>query len=267
MNIELTDENLEYIAFVARQYCNIYDDCYGDLAVATALHHFKNRITQIEDPEKLFLYTNTDELQASIKKYNLNPDKFWLLILFLKDFTNSCFGATNIYDEISVGENVEKILKMLDSPFRDDCELTISNGKESATINAVFIEKLVLNRSIEELKSIYPMVKVSKNNKPYHKIKFFMELLDYFLNQYDATYTTTNDGTKDWGFTAKILYLANLVDEHKYFSGYEDIVTKKGNTIRNKAYYIGKELKNSTKTLRDTSDRHKSDYCYIPEPE
>jgi len=268
MDIELTNDNLEYITFVARKYCNLYEECYGDLAVATALHVFKKRITQIEDPEKHNLYNNTEELQGSIKKYNLNPDKFWLLILFLKDFTNSCFGATHVFDKVSVGENAEKMMKMLaNAPFSADCEITISNGKESATINATWVEPLVLRTPIEKLKNIYPMVKVSKNNKQYHKIKFFMEKLDYFLFNYDNTYSLVNEGTKNWEFTAKILYLANLLDDYKYFSGYEDIVTVAGRTIRNKAYYIGKELKNHTKTISDTADYHKSPYCFIPDPE
>ena len=266
MDIELTNDNIEYVAFVARKYCNLYEECYGDLAVATALHVFKKRITQIEDPEKYNLYNNTEELQASIKKYKLNPDKFWLLILFLKDFTNSCYGATHVYDNISVGENAEKMIQMLgNAPFSADCEITISNGKESATINATWVESLILSKSIEELKGIYPMVKVDPNNQINHKIKFFMEMLDYFLLHFDSTYSKETKNTKDWEFTAKVLYLSHFLDATKYFYGYEEVRTPQGQLLREKAKYIGKTLKNATKNLKDTSERYKSDYCFIPD--
>ena len=266
MDIELTNDNLEYITFVARKYCNLYEECYGDLAIATALHIFKKRITQIEDPEKHNLYNNTEELQGSIKKYNLNPDKFWLLILFLKDFTNSCFGATHVFDKVSVGENAEKMMKMLvNAPFSADCEITISNGKESATINATWVESLVLNTSIEKLKHIRPMVKVDPNNQIHHKIKFFMDMLDYFLVNYDLTYSQVSKGIKDWEFTAKCLYLANLLYESKFYTGIELWEDKVKGTKQEMVAPVGKYLKNRTKNLKDTSDRHKSDYCYIPE--
>lgn len=268
MDIELTNDNMEYISFVARKYCDPIKTGCGDLATATAIYYFKQRVETIEDIKMHELYLSSNEMQDSIKNYNLDFYKFWLLILFLKDFTSSCFGATHVFDKVSVGENAEKIMKMLaNAPFSADCEITISNGKESATINATWVEPLVLRTPIEKLKNIYPMVKVSKNNKQYHKIKFFMEKLDYFLFNYDNTYSLVNEGTKNWEFTAKILYLANLLDDYKYFSGYEDIVTVAGRTIRNKAYYIGKELKNHTKTISDTADYHKSPYCFIPDPE
>ncbi len=263
MNIELTKENLEYITFVARKYCNLYDECYADLAVATALYQFKQRITQIEDSEKYELYTNTEKLQESITKYNFDSNKFWLLVLFLKDFTDSCFGSTLVFNQISVGEEMEKMMKMLDSPH--DCKITISNGKEAATINAVWLESLMFKKTIEEMKSIYPLKKVDSNNQSFHKIKFFMKMLDYFLMNYNTTYSHTNKGIKDWGFSAKVLYIADLLNDPKFYTGTKIWV----DDVKNKEYEttvpVGKLLKNWTKNLKNTADRHKSAYCYIPE--
>ena len=266
MDIELTTDNLEYISFVAQKYCDPYDTGCSDLVIATAHYYFMQRIGIVEDSKMYDLYLNTDNMQKSLRKYHLNPNKFWLLILFLKDFTNSCYGATHVYDNISVGENAEKMIQMLaNAPLSADCEITISNGKESATINATWVESLILSKSIEELKGIYPMVKVDPNNQINHKIKFFMEMLDYFLLHFDSTYSKETKNTKDWEFTAKVLYLSHFLDATKYFYGYEEVRTPQGQLLREKAKYIGKTLKNATKNLKDTSERYKSDYCFIPD--
>jgi hypothetical protein len=61
------------------------------------------------------LYKSTETMQAKIEKYNFDSEKFWLLLLFLKDYTESCFGESYVFDSESMADNLKKMLNILES--------------------------------------------------------------------------------------------------------------------------------------------------------
>ena len=165
------------------------------------------------------LYKSTETMQAKIEKYNFDSEKFWLLLLFLKDYTESCFGESYVFDSESMADNLKKMLNILESW---NCELTISNNKESAHINAMFIRKelkeLLLTLPQKTPINSYPCIGTVENNVLWHKVKFFMDMLDYFLDSYLPAYKDNSSGRKDWKFVAQILYIVGYLEDKKYLT-------------------------------------------------
>ena len=219
------------------------------------------------------LYKSTETMQAKVEKYDFDTEKFWLLLLFLKDFTESCFGESWVFDEVSVADNIKKMLDMLDA---STCELSISNKTESAHINTLFIKDGLKELLLSYLQSgntnIYPCVRTTQDNVLWHKVKFFMDMLDFFLvNNIPANANKTSN-RKDWTFTAQILYIVGYLEDKKYLVGYE--VTERtlkdidGNTTvkmeETPVKDVGKYIKDNTKCCKVTPNRNKSCYCYNP---
>lgn len=270
MDIELTKENLEYVAFVARKYCNLYDAGWEDAVVENALDLFCRRVNNIKCSTKYDLYKSNQDLQTKIQKYGYDTNGFWLLLLFLYDFTESCFGANYIFDKVSVGESIDRMLTMLDA---NNCEMTISNGVESAHMSTWLIKdglKALLSSTKPDADKYYPFVKTTEDNVLWHKIKFFMEMLDYFLTSHTPNSLRANTGRKDWLFVAQALFLVGYLSDEKYFKGYERVKHTKndldGNSTETEDLMplkgLGKFLTDNTKLCKDSANRQKSNYCY-----
>lgn len=272
MDIELTKKNLEYIAFVARKYCNLNNAGWEDVVVENALDLFCRRLNNIKCASKYDLYKSNLDFQANIQKYGYDTNGFWLLLLFLYDFTESCFGANYIFDKISVGESIDRMLTMLDA---NNCEMTISNGTESAHMSTWLIKdglKTLLSSTKPNADKYFPYVKTTEDNVLWHKVKFFMEMLDYFQINHVSTSPQTNTGRKDWLFVAQALYLVGYLSDDKYFKGYEltkhtktDLdgnITETDDVMPLKG--LGKFLIDNTKHCKDSANRQKSNYCYNP---
>jgi hypothetical protein len=273
MEKKFTADDLSYIGFVARKFCNLCESGWENYVVENAWDLFKWRVDKIDCASNYDLYKSTESLQEKIKKYDFDTEKFWFLLLFLKDYTESCFGESFVFDSESMADNINKMLKILESW---NCELTISNPKESAHIDAMFIR--------EELKEIlltlpqktridsYPCIGTVEDNVLWHKIKFFMEMLDYFIESYSPAYKDKTSGRKDWPFIAQILYIVGYFEDKKYLVGYEvkerirkdldggtKVVTEK-TTFKG----VGKYIKDNIKCCTAKPDCNKSYYCYNP---
>ena len=273
MNIELTRDNLDYIAFVALEFCNLCGNGCDEYIIETATNKFYHRVDQIDCASNYELYKSTNSIQHRIKDHNIDPDKFWLLLLFLKDYTESCFGESMVFDKMSVGKNVMNMLEMLNSGV---CKMTISSNTKSAQISTLFIKEELkellqnLREKETEIDNIYPYTETTEDNVQWHKNKFFIDMLDYFLSNHTANNGSGKSGRKDWILIAQSLYLVDYLKEEKYLNGY-DIVTQKrtdidGNVsiVRNKVQLkgLGKYFTDNTKHLADTSKRRKSLYCF-----
>ena len=273
MEKKYTADELSYIGFVARKYCNLCEPGWEEYVVENALDLFQWRIGMIDCASNYDLYKSTETMQAKVEKYDFDTEKFWLLLLFLKDFTESCFGESWVFDEVSVADNIKKMLDMLDA---STCELSISNKTESAHINTLFIKDGLKELLLSYLQSgntnIYPCVHTTQDNVLWHKVKFFMDMLDFFLvNNIPANANKTSN-RKDWTFTAQILYIVGYLEDKKYLVGYE--VTERtlkdidGNTTvkmeETPVKDVGKYIKDNTKCCKVTPNRNKSCYCYNP---
>ena len=274
MEIELTRDNLDYIAFVELEFCNLNNNCCEDYIIDTATNKFYHRADHIECASNFELYKSTESIQNRINELQLDSDKYWLLLLFLRDYTDSCFGESLIFDTVSVGKNVKDMLAMLNS---DVCKLTISTNDKSAHINTIFIrnELKELLQNLQKKKEIdidhtYTSVGTTEDNVPWHKIKFFIDMLDFFLVNYTTKNNSGKKSRRDWQLIAQSLYLVDFLEEEKYLNGY-DVVTQKrtdidGNVsiVKNKVQLkgLGKYFTDNTKHLADTSNRRKSLYCF-----
>lgn len=269
MDIELTNENLEYVSFVAKKFCHLYGKDCEEIVVVNALDIFQHRVDLIECVSNYALYKTTSEIQTTIEKYGYNTDGFWLLLLFLRDYTDSCFGTFPVFDKLSTGKNIDKMLAMLENPL--SCHMTISNGKDSAYIHAADIhehlkELLLAMKQNTSIGSQCLCIGTKTNTVLWHKIKFFMDMLDYFLTSYSEKVSKR----KDWIFIAQALYLVGYFTDEKYLYGYERIARPKKDidgkvTISEETTPLkglGKYLTDNTKHLKDTANRQKSRYCY-----
>lgn len=273
MEKKYTAEELSYIGFVARKFCNLCGAGWEEYVVETALEKFEHRIDKIECASNYDLYKSTETLQDKIEKYDFDSEKFWLLLVFLKDYTESCFGESYVFDSESMADNLKKMLNILESW---NCELTISNNKESAHINAMFIrdelKELLLTLPQKMHINSYPCIRTVEDNVLWHKVKFFMEMLDYFLESFTPTYKDKTSGRKDWKFIAQILHIVGYLEEEKYLVGYEvkerirkyldgdtEVVTEK-TALKG----VGKYIKDNIKCCTATPDCNKSCYCYNP---
>ena len=273
MEKKYTADDLSYIGFVARKFCNLCESGWEEYVVENAWDLFERRVDKIDCSTNYDLYKSTETLQAKVRKYEIDADKFWLLLLFLKDYTESCFGESFVFDSESMADNIKKMLKILESW---NCELTISNKNESAHIDAVFIreelKELLLTLPQKTPINSYPCIGTVEDNVLWHKVKFFMEMLDYFLDSFTPAYKDKTSGRKDWPFIAQILYIVGYFEEKKYLVGYEETERERkdlygGTKIileRTPVKGVGKIIKDNTKRCKATPARDKSYYCYNP---
>ena len=273
MEQKYTADDLSYIGFVARKFCNICESGWDEYVVENACDLFKRRVDKIDCASNYDLYKSTETLQVKVRKYEIDADKFWLLLLFLKDYTESCFGESFVFDSESMADNINKMLKILESW---NCELTISNQKESAHIDAMFIreelKEILLKLPQKTRIDIYPCTGTVEDNVLWHKVKFFMEMLDYFLDSFTPAYKDKTSGRKDWPFIAQILYIVGYFEDQKYLTGYEETERIRkdldGGTIviteQTPFKGAGKYIKDNTKCCKVTPNRNKSYYCYNP---
>ncbi len=273
MEKKYTADDLSYIGLVARKFCNFCESGWEEYVVENAWDLFERRVDKIDCSTNYDLYKSTETLQAKVRKYEIDADKFWLLLLFLKDYTESCFGESFVFDSESMADNIKKMLKILESW---NCELTISNKNESAHIDAVFIreelKELLLTLPQKTPINSYPCIGTVEDNVLWHKVKFFMEMLDYFLDSFTPAYKDKTSGRKDWPFIAQILYIVGYFEEKKYLVGYEETERERkdlygGTKIileRTPVKGVGKIIKDNTKRCKATPARDKSYYCYNP---
>lgn len=266
MSNELTKEGLEYVAFVAPKFCNEFGDEYDSMAISHVTNLFCSRLrsedadlSKICSPEKKELYLSDHDLQTSLTEYGLDPEKFWLLILFLADLTNTFYGEFLVFEDTTIKDKISKMEKMVED---STCKMTLDNGEDSVTIDLSLFDS-ELRSFVHALAGAkvflesYKATEFKTDERPPHKIKTFMDMLDYFLNNYNETYLFQRKGRKDWLLTAKILYLVGFYGDESFFSDSEG-------SYRNSLKYVGKEIKDMTKNCADSAHRENSCYMFIP---
>ena len=298
--MELTTNNLEYITFVAKEYCypnkqqlKDYDAIRDaeDMVIFVAISQFKQRYATLmeEFKEAYDTYSSNNEIQNTLNIYKLNTDKFWLLFLFITDFTNSCFAYSQQNEKCTIRETVNKMSQLINKEGQKDYSLTLSCEEEKiSSSNPLlialfedFCTKLSDNNDNLLDTTYYRTLEVIENKVRTKKTKFFVELFRYFL--YNYTNVTTEQPSR-MSFIGKFLYLAKIVGENKefYYTGYkltsitpETPVTKffikqYGTVIwRDKEYIkipedVGKDIADTIKKCLNNSPISTSNYCCAP---
>lgn len=293
--MELITDDLEYIIFVAREYCypnkQQLKDCDAirdaeDMAVSIAIPQFKQRhpILMKEFKEAYDTYLSNDEIQNTLTIYGLNPDKFWLLFLFITDFTNSCFIYSQQNEKYTIRETAKKMSQLINKEEVKNYSLTLSCVEETiSSSNPLlialfedFCAKLSDNNDTFLDTTYYKTLEVVEDKVKTKKMKFFVELFRYFLyNRVEARQPSK------MSFIGKFLYLAQIVEEEKefYYNGYfatpitpknKFLVKRYGTiTIKDKEFIkepvdIGKDIADTVKKCTDYTPISTSNYFCAP---
>jgi len=266
-----TSEDLSYIAFVARGCLyNHFKPWYQEQAITFALDLFKKRVSRIDCNSNYVLFKATESLQLKLSTRNFDADKYWLLLLFLYDYTESCFGEYPVFDSYSVADRLGTMIALLDSGQK--CKLTISNQEESIDLDAKYIKKDLKTLLLKLLGTpkfhYFPFVGKEENKVTWHKIKFFMKMLDYFIQNFQQDQLQNKRKRKDWLLYSQSLYLVGYLNDIKYLNGYTltkrkiKKLDKPDKTIEQKTPLkdLGKFFTDNTKNIKDTAIRSKSKY-------
>ena len=267
-------EDLEYIRFVAPKFCNKFGEGYDFMTICHVLDLFCARLqsetselSKICSPENKELYLSDEDLQSSIVKYGLDPEKFWYLILFLSDLTNTFYGEYITFEETTIKSKLGKMEEIVE---KSTCKMTLDNGVDSVTIDMTLFNS-ELKTFVHTLAGVKEQLDLScaksfeMDDRLPHKIKTFMDMFDYFLNNFNEAYIHQRKGRKDWTMTAKVLFLVGYLKEYKGFEGIESAMMSKDKEHINSLKYVGKMIKDMTKNCSDSAHRENSCYQFIPD--
>lgn len=265
---------MSYIAFMIREH--LYGICYPwyqDLCVNKAIDLFKKRVNKIKYATNYDLFMSTESLQKKLEDKKLDSDKFWLLLLFLYDYTESCFGEYPVFDSYSVADRLGTMISILDSG--QNCKLTLSNQEKSIDIDAKYMKKELKTLLFELLQKpnlhYHPFIKKDRIDVIWHKIKFFMEMLELFLANNQSTMVKKKYARKDWLLISQSLYLVGYLKDKKYLDGYtierqNRVNIDKPNSVTETKVplrKLGKYLTDNTKNIKSTAIKHKSRYHHL----
>lgn len=284
--MKLTEENLEYVTYVAREYCHLpeLNDEYSKLSAAThAKSIFKARYETLEQDyqESYQIYNQNDKIKSTIDIYGLNPDKLWLLFLFITDLSDSCFAENVDVEEYTIYDFCKESIAMIEQ--EENIKITVTSSEKQISLsNPSFVAAFRLLCQIESCQ----YTEIARNGRYYQtaldekgknttkKIKFFVEMFRFFLDNH----VTVRKPSK-MTFIGKFLFLAKFVLDESYLTEYHLVPITKRNryfakiygtvTINDKEYIkepidTGKRIADNIKDCSDTAPTGHSNY--IDEP-
>ena len=255
---------LEYVWKVENGYINNGDDCCSPIELAIFVNRYIE--TKLTDDEKyarhIEIYPSTTlesakeyysertkldtsfkdkffeskEVKNTIKAFNLDLDKFWYLLLFVKDYVDDCYtneAKIGISEVEKVKEMAEKILEATeiiikkkgekDYQIQDEYTLSILNASVKHFIKnykhiietsgdnreelKIKLEELGLKRTIWDNNPILFEENVSFKNS--HKIRLFADILQYFLKDLKADKKLMGKCSKE-DSADKLLFISRL---------------------------------------------------------
>lgn len=125
-----------------------------------ALFIFQERYNsgEIICPYKYKDYIADKDLQATIKGLNLDPEAFWLLVMFCLDYAcDVCFSGYEFAD--SVGEQIAKLLSVLSDEKDSSTKISAKSGRNKVIIS----NKQVISKIEEWIRQGYESEKTSLN--------------------------------------------------------------------------------------------------------
>ena len=266
---------LEYVWKVENGYINNGDDCCSPIELAIFVNRYIE--TKLTDDEKyarhIEIYPSTTlesakeyysertkldtsfkdkffeskEVKNTIKAFNLDLNKFWYLLLFVKDYVDDCYTNApkiGLSEVEKVNEMAEKILeateiivkKKGEKDYKIQEEYTLSILKYSVnyfikTYNIIEnienreernakLKELGLNGTIMNGNPILFEEKVSFEDS--HKIRLFADMFQYFLKDLKADkklmgrHTTREDSTDRLLFISRLAYIVGYANEEYY---------------------------------------------------
>lgn len=114
-------------------------------------------------------YMKNTDLQATIKGLNLDPDAFWLLVMFCFDYAcDVCFSGYGFVE--SVGEQIAELITVLSNDTDNNTQISAKSGRSKAIIT----NKTAISKITEWIRKGYETEKATLNNPA---INDFSELI------------------------------------------------------------------------------------------
>lgn len=284
--MELSEENLEYITFVAKEYCHLpeFNDEYSKLNASThAKSIFKARYETLNDTfQKAYQeYSQNEKIKSTINIYQLDSNKLWLLFLFITDFTESCFYEDTIIEEFSITDFCKECISLIENS--NDVNITITSPNKKISLkNPELIKtfknfcEILIQKSNNNFLDyrFYQTIIDEKNKYEIKKIKLFVKMFRYFLDHHVKVRNPSK-----MTFIGKLLYLGNLVTGESYLTEYNPIPITTKNKIKIKLYGtvfingkeyikypddIGKRIADNIKKCTDITPTSISNYIDYP---
>lgn len=256
--MELSEENLEYITFVAKEYCHLpeFNDEYSRLNASThAKSIFKARYETLNDTfQKAYQeYSQNEKIQSTINIYQLDSNKLWLLFLFITDFTESCFYEDTI-EELSITDFCKECISLIEN--NNDVNITITSPDKKISLkNPELIKtfknfcEILIQKSNNNFLDyrFYQTIIDEKNKYEIKKIKLFVKMFRYFLDKHVKVRNPSK-----MTFIGKLLYLGNFVTGESYLTEYNPIPITTKNKFKIKLY--GTVFINGREYIKDPDD-------------
>ncbi|HJH64464.1 MAG TPA: hypothetical protein OIM59_07505 [Bacteroides mediterraneensis] len=283
--MELTEENLEYITFVAMEYCHLpeFNDEYSRLnASIHAKSIFKARYETLNDTfQKAYQeYSQNEKIKSTINIYQLDSNKLWLLFLFITDFTESCFYEDTNTEKLSINDFCKECISLIENS--NDINITVTSDKRISLKNPVFIKafkdfcEILIQQPNNNLMNIkfYQTIIDEKGKHEIKKITLFVKMFRYFLDNHVKVRKPSK-----MTFIGKLLFLGNFVTEESYLTEYNPTPITTKNKFKIKLYgtvfingkeyikdydNIGKRIADNIKKCTDTTPTSISNYIDYP---
>ena len=223
------DENEEPIVIPSQYPILIFKKRYNDKRIYGKFDYIK--------------YKDAQEIQDSLKAFELDSEKFWFLLLFIHDY---CCGAclntvkanTSSVDVISnliesIGESMVDI--SAGRPFfKEETQLNFKTGNKKIKIeNPLYLQYLYecctygMENTTPKLMHSLDIIDKTKDEANIKLIQFFTKNMLSFLDEHGVTI----DKTKDASIYSKKVFISRLIyftriSKNKEF--YDDYSTLKG---------------------------------------
>lgn len=293
--MELKEDSLEYVAIVARRFCNLgpNEPTFEEEAVMHASDVFKSRYANYLNGKKTNEYKKfceNKELQEHLSLHNIDPIKFWYLFLFVDDMAQMCMSQKNIDKEGSFQEEALALASTLptDREMTDIVKVKISYNEKDTIITNSFLLRYLREtiRKVVDIPIDYPgktaLEEQGFDSYLSYKAQFMKMCLSYFL---DAISTLLKPSKMS--IVGRMAYLAGYSSDKSLWLGYRlgeivpplkerssvqkwkfntgKYVEKNGKLFFTEQINIGKKFVDDIKTKTTKNpDWDACDYCYNP---
>ena len=246
-------EILEYVLKVAYKFCPmVYEDRQGIMHIGGTIadeqfEYYYNK------GELNFLayndYLSDEEIQANIKEFDLDADKFYLLILFITHCTKGAWETPNIeisYPHTQVESFCNTIMSELKSisdnhaDFTNEATITLKIGKKKVIVDDT-IAVAYIGAMVDKM---YDMVKATR---------------EFHSRGYKTNFGTQEEKDKEKdAFYSKL----NALAAPNVYSYYDEANGNKITVNYNEALF-SKALDKDTLLLSEISDNSRASFPYL----
>lgn len=225
--MELKEDSLEYVAIVARRFCNLgpNEPGFAEEAVMHAMSVFKTRYENLFDNNQVGykMFCDNKELLEHLSLHNVDPIKFWYLFLFVDDMTQMCMSQKIVDKEGSFQEEALALASTLptDKEMTDIVKVKISyNEKDTVITNSILLRYLRETiRKVVDIPTDYPgkAALEEQDSESYlsHKAQFMKMCLSYFFDE-----ISTLRKPSKMSIIGRMTYLAGYSRDESLWQGY-----------------------------------------------